>query len=81
MKIYQAVQKLLVGANIQTHTKTDRQTGDLISLLSCLESRLKNDRRKKPLNKSLNLSIWRIKFQNVRKIWNTNYKRIIKSME
>jgi hypothetical protein len=31
MKIYQAVQKLLVG---------DRQTGDLISLLSLLESRL-----------------------------------------
>jgi hypothetical protein len=31
MKIYQAVQKLLVG-----------QTGDLISLLSFLESRLKN---------------------------------------
>jgi hypothetical protein len=34
MKIYQAVQKLLVG-------DTDRQTGDLISLLSFLESRLK----------------------------------------
>jgi hypothetical protein len=32
MKIYQAVQKLLVG---------DRQTGDLISLLSFPESRLK----------------------------------------
>jgi hypothetical protein len=33
MKIYQAVQKLLVGgANRQT--QTDRQTGDLISLLS-----------------------------------------------
>jgi hypothetical protein len=31
MKIYQAVQKVLVG---------DRQTGDLISLLSFLESRL-----------------------------------------
>jgi hypothetical protein len=36
MKIYQAVQKLLVG-DIQTHT----QTGDLISLLSFLESSLK----------------------------------------
>jgi hypothetical protein len=36
MKIYQAVQKLLVGG-----TQTDRQTGDLIILLSFLESRLK----------------------------------------
>jgi hypothetical protein len=36
MKIYQAVQRLL-GGDIQT----DRQTGDLISLLSFLESRLK----------------------------------------
>jgi hypothetical protein len=35
MKIYQAVQKLLVG-----DTQTDRETGDLISLLSFLESRL-----------------------------------------
>jgi hypothetical protein len=35
MKIYQAVPKLLVGA--------DRQTDDLISLLSFLESRLKRD--------------------------------------
>jgi hypothetical protein len=34
MKIYQAVQKLLVG----TYRQTDRQTGDLISLLSFLES-------------------------------------------
>jgi hypothetical protein len=34
MKIYQMVQKLLVG-------DTNRQTGDLISLLSFLESRLK----------------------------------------
>jgi hypothetical protein len=33
MKMYQAVQKLLVGGH--------RQTGDLISLLSFLESRLK----------------------------------------
>jgi hypothetical protein len=33
MEIYQAVKKLLVG---------DRQTGDLISLLSFLESRLKS---------------------------------------
>jgi hypothetical protein len=49
MKIYQAVQKLLVGAcththtntHTNTHTHTDRQTGDLISLLSFLESRLK----------------------------------------
>jgi hypothetical protein len=39
MKIYQAVQKLLVG-DIQTHTHTDIQTGVLISLLSFLESRL-----------------------------------------
>jgi hypothetical protein len=36
MKIYQAVQKLLVGYT-QTHT---RETGDLISLLSFFESRL-----------------------------------------
>jgi hypothetical protein len=36
MKIYLAVQKLLLG-----DTQTDRQTGDLISLLSFLESRLK----------------------------------------
>jgi hypothetical protein len=36
MKIYQAVQKLLVG-----DLQTERQTGDLISLLSFLESRLK----------------------------------------
>jgi hypothetical protein len=35
MKIYQAVQKLLVG-----DTQTDREIGDLISLLSFLESRL-----------------------------------------
>jgi hypothetical protein len=34
MKIYKAVQKLLMG---------DRQTGDLISLLSFLESRIKRD--------------------------------------
>jgi hypothetical protein len=33
---YQAVQKLLVGEH-----QTDRRTGDLISLLSFLESRLK----------------------------------------
>jgi hypothetical protein len=33
MNVYHSVQKLLVG---------DRQTGDLISLLSFLESRLKN---------------------------------------
>jgi hypothetical protein len=36
MKIYQAVQKLLLGG-----TQTDRETGDLISLLSFLESMLK----------------------------------------
>jgi hypothetical protein len=36
MKIYQAVQKLLVG-------DTDRQTGDLISLLSFVESGLKKE--------------------------------------
>jgi len=40
MKIYQTVQKLLVGEHTDTHTHTDRQTGDLISLLSFLESRL-----------------------------------------
>jgi hypothetical protein len=28
--------------NRQTHRETDRQTGDLISLLSCFESRLIN---------------------------------------
>jgi hypothetical protein len=38
-KIYNAVQKLLVG-DTHTHTYTDRQTGDLISLLSFFESRL-----------------------------------------
>jgi hypothetical protein len=37
MKIYQAVQKLLVG----THRQTDRQSGDSISLLSFLDSKLK----------------------------------------
>jgi hypothetical protein len=36
MKIYQAVQKLLVE-----DTQTDMQTGDLIHLLSVLESGLK----------------------------------------
>jgi hypothetical protein len=46
MKIYEAVQKLLVGhtdthTNTDKHRQTDRQTGDLISLLSFLESRLK----------------------------------------
>jgi hypothetical protein len=39
-KIYQAVQNLLAG-NTQTDSQ-HRQTGDLISLLSFLESRLKN---------------------------------------
>jgi hypothetical protein len=39
MKIYQAVQKLLVGDTVR-QTQTDGQTGDLISLLSLLESRL-----------------------------------------
>jgi hypothetical protein len=39
MKFYQEVQKLLLG-NIQA----ERQTGDLISLLSFVESRLKSDR-------------------------------------
>jgi hypothetical protein len=38
LKIYQAVQKILVG-DIERHT----QTGDLISLLSFLESRIKID--------------------------------------
>jgi hypothetical protein len=37
MKIYQVLQKLLVG---------DREIGDLISLLSFLESRLKHAVRK-----------------------------------
>jgi hypothetical protein len=36
IKIYEAFQKLLVG-----DTQTDRQTGDFVSLLSFLESRLK----------------------------------------
>jgi hypothetical protein len=39
MKIYQAVQKLFVGDTVR-QTQTDRQTGDLISLLSLLERRL-----------------------------------------
>jgi hypothetical protein len=39
MKIYQSVQKLLVG-----NTQRDTQTGDLISLLLFLESRLKNSK-------------------------------------
>jgi hypothetical protein len=38
MKIYQAVQKLLMG-----DTQTGRQPGGLISLLSFLESRLKSE--------------------------------------
>jgi hypothetical protein len=37
MKMYHTVQKLLVG---ETQTDRDRQTGDLISLLSFLEIRL-----------------------------------------
>jgi hypothetical protein len=50
MKIYIAVQKLLVGdihtyrqtdRDTHTHTHTDIQTADLISLLSFLASRLK----------------------------------------
>jgi hypothetical protein len=42
MKIYKAVQKLLVGDTYtQAGRQTDRQTGDLISVLSFLESRLK----------------------------------------
>jgi hypothetical protein len=49
MNIYQAVQNLLVGdtqtdTHRQTHTDRHTQTGDLISLLSFLESRLKTDR-------------------------------------
>jgi hypothetical protein len=43
MKIYQAVQKLLVGdTQTDTDTHTHTQTGDLISLLSFLKSRLKS---------------------------------------
>jgi hypothetical protein len=38
MKIYGAVQNLLMG---DTQTHTDKQTGDLIRLLSFLESGLK----------------------------------------
>jgi hypothetical protein len=38
MKLYEALEKLLMG---YTHTHTHRQTGDLISILSFLESRLK----------------------------------------
>jgi hypothetical protein len=37
-EVYQAVQRLLSG---DTGTQTDRQAGDLISLLSFLESSLK----------------------------------------
>jgi hypothetical protein len=40
MKIYQVVQNLLVG-DTQKDSQIDRQTGDLISLLSFLEMRLK----------------------------------------
>jgi hypothetical protein len=39
MKIYQAVQNLLVGGH--TDREKDRQTGDLISLISFIEIRLK----------------------------------------
>jgi hypothetical protein len=50
MKIYEAVQKLIVGGTqTDTHTQTDRQTGDLRSLLSFLESRLTVS-IKRPLN-------------------------------
>jgi hypothetical protein len=54
MKIYHAVQKLLVGdtqtdINTHTHTHTHTQTGDLISLLSFLESRIKIKMIKKEL--------------------------------
>jgi hypothetical protein len=41
MKIYQAVQKLLVRGT-QTDKQTRRQTGDLISVLPFFETRLKN---------------------------------------
>jgi hypothetical protein len=40
MKIYQAFQMLLVGKKDRQHRYTDRQTGDMISLLIFLESRL-----------------------------------------
>jgi hypothetical protein len=33
--------KVISGTHTHTHTQTDRQTGDFISLLSFLESRLK----------------------------------------
>jgi hypothetical protein len=46
MKNYQAFQKLLMG-----DTQSDRQTGDLISLLSFMESRLKIDDHKKIFRK------------------------------
>jgi hypothetical protein len=39
IKIYQAVPKLLMA-----DTQTDRETGDLISLILFLESRLKEER-------------------------------------
>jgi hypothetical protein len=42
MEIYRAVQNLLMW-DTQRDTQTDRQTGDLISLLSFLESMLKTD--------------------------------------
>jgi hypothetical protein len=47
MKMYQAVQKLLVGdtqTDGQTHTHTHTKPGDLISLLSFLESRIRKSK-------------------------------------
>jgi hypothetical protein len=41
MKIYQVVQKLLLG-DTQTDRQTDTKTGSLMSLLSFLERRLKS---------------------------------------
>jgi hypothetical protein len=53
MKSSQAVQKLLVGdANRQTDTQTNRETGDLITLLSFLESRLKIPEKTKAVKKT-----------------------------
>jgi len=60
MKIYKAVQKLLVG-DTQTDRQSDRQTGDLISLLSFLESRLKI------MSMCINLKHYRLGILNIPK--------------
>jgi hypothetical protein len=56
MNIYQVVQKLIVG-------DTERQTGDLTSLLSFLESRLKSGRKPKKNSTSLYEIDWLMLFK------------------